>query len=86
MIGPGGDMAAPIATLRPAFNTAPIRCGKQKCKWRGYEGQLVGVPSKKFGSGVTDKTCPECGCYGYMFMTLREVAVWERRKREGGAA
>lgn len=86
MIGAGGFMAAPKVTERPAYNTAPIRCGKLKCKWRGYEGELVSVPSKKFGAGVTDKVCPVCGKNEYCFMTPREIAVWERRKDEGVAA
>ena len=86
MIGPGGFMAAPKAAERPAYNTAPIRCGRMKCKWRGYEAELVGVPSKTFGPGVTDKVCPVCGENGYYHMTPREIQVWQRRKNEGGAA
>ena len=31
-------------TERPAWNTAPIRCGRSKCKWRGYEGELMADP------------------------------------------
>lgn len=86
MIGPGGFLAAPKATERPAYNTAPIRCGRMKCKWRGYEGELTSVPSKKFGAGVTDKVCPVCGKNEYYFMTPREIAAWERSKPVGGAA
>lgn len=80
MIGPGGYGAAPKADERPAWNTAPIRCGKLKCKWRGYEGELAEVPSKKFGPGVTDKVCPICGEHGYYHMTAREIQAWERKK------
>lgn len=83
MIGPGGFLTAPKATERPAYNTAPIRCGRMKCKWRGYEGELTSVPSKKFGAGVTDKVCPVCGKNEYCFMTPREITTWERRKEEG---
>lgn len=72
-------MAAPMAE-RPAYNTAPIRCGKLKCKWRGYEGELTNVPSKKFGAGVTDKVCPVCGMNGYYHMTPAEIKAWERKK------
>lgn len=75
MIGPAGFMAAP----RPAWGTAPIRCGKTKCKWRGYETDLVQVPHKKF-SGVRQSVCPTCGCDSYMHMTEREIAAWERTK------
>lgn len=86
MIGPGGFMAAPKAAERPAYNTAPIRCGKLKCKWRGYEGDLINVPSTRFGPGVTDKVCPVCGENGYYHMTPREIAAWERRKCAEDAA
>jgi hypothetical protein len=71
---------------RPAYNTAPIRCGKLKCKWRGYEGELVGVASKRHGLGVTDKVCPTCGTHGYYHMTPREITAWERSKLAAGLA
>ena len=76
MIGPAGFMAAP----RPAWGAAPIRCGKMKCKWRGYETDLVEVQSKKFGPGVTQKICPTCGCDNYMHMTEREIGAWEKTR------
>jgi hypothetical protein len=65
---------------RPAYGTAPIRCGKRKCSWRGYEGDMVSVLSKKFGPGVTDKVCPTCGENGYYFMTEKEIAAWKRKQ------
>lgn len=67
-------------SARPAWGVAPIRCGRTKCKWRGKETDLHEQPSKKFGAGVTEKVCPTCGCDSYMFMTDREIAVWERKK------
>ena len=61
---------------RPAWNTAPIRCGRTKCKWRGYEGQLSSVKE-----GIwTNSVCPVCGCHEYMFMTPGEIKAWERKK------
>lgn len=80
MIGPSGFMAAPQAKERPAYNTAPIRCGKLKCKWRGYEGDLVEIPSRRFGPNVRDKVCPVCGENGYYHMTPGEIQAWERKK------
>lgn len=66
---------------RPAWGTAPIRCGKTKCKWRGYETDLVSVPHKRIkGMGLTAQVCQKCGCDSYMFMTEREIAAWERSK------
>lgn len=65
----------------PIWNTAPIRCGKMKCNWRGYEGDLASVPHPKFKS-ATQSVCPTCGCDSYMHMTEREIAAW---KRQGGA-
>lgn len=61
---------------RPKWNTAPIRCGRTECKWRGYEGQLA---SKKEGIW-TYAVCPTCGCREYMFMTPGEIKAWERKK------
>lgn len=67
---------------RPAWNTAPIRCGKMKCKWRGYEDGLVSIPHKRIKSlGLTAQVCPICECDSYMFMTDREIVAW---KRAGG--
>jgi len=54
---------------RPKWNTAPIRCGRTKCKWRGYEGQL----SKRREGDFTRLVCPECGCDSYSFMTPGEI-------------
>jgi hypothetical protein len=74
----------------PAYGTAPIRCGKRKCQWKGYETDLAQVPHKTIKS-ATQSACPSCGCNGYMFMTEREIAAWERSKteaasKEGGEA
>lgn len=76
MIGPAGFMAAPKQPERPAFGTAPIRCGRTRCKWRGFETLLA---DKKDGM-FTRKLCPLCGCDSYMFMTPGEVKAWERSK------
>ena len=65
-----------MSTDRPAFGTAPIRCGKTRCKWRGFETQLA---DKKAGM-FTFKLCPLCQCDSYMFMTPREIQAWERSK------
>lgn len=70
---------------RPTYGAAPIRCGKRKCTWRGYETEMVGVPSKKFGAGVTENVCPVCGGRGYYFMTPGEIKAWERKKAESAA-
>ena len=61
---------------RPEWNTAPIRCGRSKCKWRGYEGELIEERRKEWVQNV----CPECGCDEYMFMTTGEIKAWERKK------
>lgn len=63
-------------TSRPTWNTAPIRCGRSKCKWRGYEGDLLPERHKQW----TRNVCPECGCHEYMFMTPGEIKAWERKK------
>ena len=55
----------------PAFGTAPIKCSKRKCDWKGYETDLLRAAWK------TSK-CPKCGCETYYFMTESEVKEWER--------
>jgi len=57
---------------RPAYGTAPIKCSRRACKWRGYETGLVPVPHKTI-SGVTSQVCPTCGCDSYYTMTDREM-------------
>ena len=75
MIGPSGFMVAPKQPERPKFGTAPIRCGRTRCKWRGFETLL----SEKKNGAWTRKLCPLCGCDSYSFMTVGEIQAWERR-------
>ncbi len=77
MIGPSGFMQAP-KTERPAYGTAPIRCGKMKCKWRGYETDLSEIPHPKW-QNATQLVCPTCGCDSYMHMTEKEIAAWQKK-------
>lgn len=80
MIGPSGFGQAPRQE-RSAFGSAPIRCGKTKCKWRGFETDLSNKPALNAGVSVTQNVCPTCGCDSYMFMTEKEITAWERVKR-----
>ena len=52
----------------------PLR--RSKCKWRGYEGDLIDERRKQW----TQRVCPECGCDEYTFMTPGEIRAWERKK------
>lgn len=50
---------------------AEIECTRvRKCKWRGRFSELVQVPSKRYGQGVTDGSCPRCG--GKEFYRVKE--------------
>lgn len=69
-------MAVEKPTERPAFGTAPIRCGKARCKWRGFETGLREIHTTRW----TQKVCPACGCDSYIFMTPKEIQAWERSK------
>lgn len=63
----------------PKFGTAPIRCGRSKCNWRGFETDL----SKTHhigGIGMTTHHCPQCGCDSYSYMTPRQIQAWERQR------
>ena len=65
----------------PPFGKAPIRCGRTRCKWRGYETDLNKVPSTIGGLRCTSLACPTCGCESYSFMTVGEIEAWERKQR-----
>lgn len=71
------EFAQKLRTERPAYGTAPIRCGKTKCKWRGMEIELERITHPEF-TGATQSVCPTCGCDSYMFMTEKEIAAWKR--------
>lgn len=64
----------------PPFGTAPIRCGRTRCSWRGYETELKQAPSTIAGLRCTQSECPTCGCDSYSFMTTGEIKAWERKK------
>lgn len=64
----------------PVYGTAPIRCGRMKCGWRGFELDRKNVSSTMGGVKCTQSVCPTCGCDSYMFMTAGEIKDWERRK------
>ena len=66
---------------RPPFGTAPIRCGRTRCKWRGYETDLKKAPGTIGGVSCTCNVCPTCGCDSYSFMTVGEIEAWERKQR-----
>jgi len=74
--GDGSVAAMARRAERPAFGTAPIRCGRTRCKWRGFETLLT----DKMDGMFTRKLCPLCGCDSYMFMTPGEIKAWERSK------
>lgn len=66
---------------RPPFGTAPIRCGRTRCSWRGYETDLKNVPGTIGSLRCTRSACPTCGCDSYSFMTVGEIEAWERKQR-----
>lgn len=67
----------------PKYGMHPIRCGKTRCKWRGFEIDLIAIQTNEFaGIKVTKLTCPTCGNDNYMFMTTGEITAWNRKKRE----
>ena len=64
----------------PAFGSAPIRCSRARCKWRGFETDLKKVPGRIGRVACTNNVCPVCGNDSYMHMTPGEIAAWERAK------
>lgn len=64
----------------PPRGTAPIRCGRTRCSWRGFETDLESVPETIEGTRYKISICPHCGNNSYSFMTAGEIKAWERRK------
>lgn len=71
----------------PEYGTAPIRCGRTRCKFRGFETDLM--KEKRILNGVvatTTSICPACGCDEYMFMSKGEIQAWKRKQQKGEQA
>ena len=66
---------------RPPFGTAPIRCGRTRCSWRGYESNLQETHGDVGSTILSCSVCPTCGCDSYSFMTPGEIKAWERKQR-----
>lgn len=60
----------------PKVGTSPIRCGRTRCKWRGYETDLKEATSTI--GGLSCSVCPTCGYDSYSFMTPGEIKAWEQ--------
>ena len=67
----------------PPFGTQPIRCGKTKCSFRGYETDLAKEPGTICGVASMQSVCPVCGSKSYQFMTERQVRAWQKRSSQG---
>jgi len=66
----------------PKYGTAPIKCAKRGCKWRGYETQLAKKSDPLHSSlSATRSICPSCGYDSYLFMTEKEITAWEKEKQ-----
>ena len=62
----------------PAVGTAPIRCGRTRCTWRGYETDLK--DELGCSGDISWSVCPACGYDSYNFMTPDEIKAWESKK------
>jgi hypothetical protein len=56
----------------PEYGTAPIKCGKRKCKWTGTELELKSTPHPT-QNNVHQKVCPLCGNDSYLFTKTKEI-------------
>lgn len=51
-------------------------CGHtRKCKWQGRYDELVGVPDRRMGPGVTRSVCPRCGNEEFYVRKLKDQAL-----------
>jgi len=64
----------------PAWGTAPIKCAKCGCKWKGYETEMVKKPTKIVDVTGTTHVCPVCGHDSYQFLTPRQIEIWKKQK------
>lgn len=67
---------------RPEWGTAPIKCARRKCSFRGYETDLAEKPGRIAGVACRNYVCPQCGCGDYYFMSDREIANWKKTKKK----
>ena len=71
----------------PPSGTAPIRCGRTRCKWRGFEADLQEFECCAMGGeSCSCSVCPVCGYDSYSFLTPSEIAAWEQAQRAAQAA
>lgn len=59
---------------RPAWGTAPIKCGNRKCDWTGTEHDLITHPEDT-GKFRQRKVCPRCSCDNYTFPRRKRAAT-----------
>lgn len=57
---------------RPAWGTAPIKCGNHKCDWTGTERDLIHHPEDE-GKFCVRSVCPKCHCDDYTFPRRKRV-------------
>lgn len=58
---------------RPAWGTAPIKCGNRKCDWTGTERDLIHHPDDA-GKFSVRNVCPKCHADSYTFTRRKRVA------------
>lgn len=61
MIGPAGFMAAPKRVSEPD----PVYCKCCRCRHTHMRTDRISQPSRRFGAGVSDLVCPNCGSTTY---------------------
>jgi hypothetical protein len=57
---------------KPAWGTAPIKCGNRKCDWAGTEKDFIHHPADA-GKFSVRKVCPVCYCDRYTFTRRKRV-------------
>lgn len=58
---------------RPAWGTAPIKCGNSKCDWTGTERDLITHPDD-VGKFSQRSVCPKCRCDNYTFPRRKGIS------------
>lgn len=68
---------------RPAFGTAPIKCGRRSCDWTGTELDLIPHPEDA-GKSEVRSVCPKCHCDSYTFPRRKRIHSAQLVTASGG--
>ena len=79
MIGPAGFMAAPEQGSEQRY------CKCCRCRHTHMRTDRISQPSRRFGAGVSDLVCPNCGSTTFWEIDRAEHEAAEAKRARKGA-